>query len=150
MSAASADTASRCSDTCLLTRVCVRVGVRVCVSYDPLPSYTWEPPLGLKTRCDWLTNTRRRVAAPVRSFILSFTPSFVPLIHPPAIFQIQPLIKCLSSMPFVWVLCFSSIRPSCCTDNFFFFFSCPPCCFWPCWWNLVIYFPLSNDFFRFF
>lgn len=136
MSAASADTASRCSNTCLLIRACV------CVCPNLLPSDTRKPLRGLKTPCDWPSSTRGRAAPSIPSFIRSFTPSFVPLVHPPAIFQIQPLIKCLSSMPFVRVLCVSSIRPSRCTIFSLFFL--------PSWLLLTLLVEFSHLFSAFF
>lgn len=53
MNASSADTASRCSDTCLLRCMRARVCVCVCVPARYLPpTETWKP------LCDWLANAR--------------------------------------------------------------------------------------------
>lgn len=116
--------------------VCVHVSA--CVCPGPLPS-THGNLHGPKTAL-WLAGQCKREssAVPSHHLFLSFTPSFIPFICPAAIFQIQPLIKCLSSMPFVQVFAFphSFTRPSYCFFPPFFLLlafdlagGIPPCIF---------------------
>lgn len=60
MNASSADTASRCSDTCLLRCMRARVCVCVCVLARYLPPT--ETCMDRKPLCDWLANARGRAA----------------------------------------------------------------------------------------